>query len=156
MNADLLRDLINKRLTLNWLIQGAAQHAGLTFHHLVADEIVSLDPRLLRLYDQFALIILLQYWHVDSALLLGGWPPWFWWRARRTRRHPFFAHPLLSSFGGMLATAVKKRALERSKEKGVTNLPILFSFQAFFVLLRLHALECNYRIKLMELAKEAT
>ena len=33
-----LRGEINKRLTLNWLIQGAAQHAGMTFHHLVRDD----------------------------------------------------------------------------------------------------------------------
>jgi hypothetical protein len=156
MNDELLRDEINKRLTLNWLIQGAAQHAGMTFHHLVADELNSLDPRLLRLYDQFALVILMQYWHVDSALVLGTWPPWFWRHARSKRSHPFFSHPLLSSFGGTLAAAVKKRALERCKDKGVTSLPILFPFQSLFVLLRLHALEAHYRFKLIALAKKAT
>ena len=44
MNDGGLRDEINKRLTLNWLIQGAAQHAGMTFHHLVRDELDALDP----------------------------------------------------------------------------------------------------------------
>ena len=39
MNEQALRDQINKRLTLNWLIQGAAQHAGMTSHHLVRDEL---------------------------------------------------------------------------------------------------------------------
>ena len=32
VNDTAVRDEINKRLTLNWLIQGAAQHAGMTFH----------------------------------------------------------------------------------------------------------------------------
>src|SRR5713226_5274533 len=88
---------IQKRLTLNWLIQGAAQHAGMTFHHLVRDELDALDPRLLLLYDQYALINLLQYWHAEGALLLG-WPPRFWRSAASDPRHPFFAHPLLSRF----------------------------------------------------------
>ena len=72
MNDQELRDEINKRMTLNWLIQGAAQHAGMTFHHLVRDELSALDPQLLRLYDQFSLINLLQYWHLSAAILLGS------------------------------------------------------------------------------------
>lgn len=67
---EVLRGEIEKRLTLNWLIQGAAQHAGMTCHHLVRDELNALNPRLLRLYDQCALLGLLQYWHRDSILLL--------------------------------------------------------------------------------------
>src|SRR3954451_8004211 len=91
MSEGLLRDEINKRLTLNWLIQGAAQHAGMTLHHLVRDEINAIDPRLIRLYDQYALINLLQYWQFEGALLLG-WPPRFWRRASSRKRHPFFGH----------------------------------------------------------------
>ncbi|MEJ0088566.1 MAG: hypothetical protein WDM80_02220 [Limisphaerales bacterium] len=37
---------IQKRFTLNWLIQGAAQHAGMTFHHLVRDELDALESGL--------------------------------------------------------------------------------------------------------------
>src|ERR1700678_256811 len=118
MSDDTLRDEINKRLTLNWLIQGAAQHAGMTFHHLVSDQLNTLDPRLLRLYDQYALINLLQYWHAD-AIMIFGWPPRFWRRAASKRGHPFFTHPLLSKFGGMLASAGKQRAKVRCKEKGL-------------------------------------
>src|ERR1051326_9573728 len=88
---------IQKRLTLNWLIQGAAQHAGMTFHHLVRDELNALEPGLLRLYDQYALINLLQYWQPDAAILLG-WPPRFWKRAKTKPSHPFFDHPLLSKY----------------------------------------------------------
>src|SRR5258708_9368978 len=106
MSNEVLQDEIQKRLTLNWLIQGAAQHAGVTFHHLVRNELDALDPRLLRLYDQYALINLLQYWHVDSVLLLG-WPPRFWRRARSKPGHPFFGHPLLSHYAGMLAASAR-------------------------------------------------
>src|SRR6266851_1045136 len=77
-----LRGEINKRLTLNWLIQGAAQHAGMTFHHLVRDELDALDTGLLQLYDQYALINLLQYWRAQATLVLG-WPPRFWRRPQQ-------------------------------------------------------------------------
>src|SRR5438128_9638939 len=102
MTDDELRGEINKRLTLNWLIQGAAQHAGMTFHHLVRDELNALDPKLLRLYDQYALINLLQYWQPEAKMLLGS-PSRFWKRATHETKHPFFGHPLLSKYGGMLA-----------------------------------------------------
>src|SRR4051794_19419385 len=108
---------IQKRFTLNWLIQGAAQHAGMTSHHLARDELNAIDPRLLRFYDQYALINLLQYWRRDAILLLG-WPPRFWRRAATKRSHPFFGHAPLSKYGGMLAEAGRQRALERWKEKG--------------------------------------
>jgi hypothetical protein len=154
MSADELRGEINKRLTLNWLIQGAAQHAGMTFHHLVRDELDALDPRLLLLYDQYALINLLQYWRAEGALLLG-WPPRFWRRAGSDSRHPFFAHPLLSRFGGKLAAEARRRAQDRCKEKRLTRLPIFFLFQATYLISRLQALEAPHRPQLVELAKKS-
>jgi hypothetical protein len=155
MSDEVLLDEINKRLTLNWLIQGAAQHAGMTFHHLVRDELDALDPRLLLLYDQYALINLLQYWQVEGALLLG-WPTRFWRRAASNPRHPFFGHPVLSRFGGMLAAAARRRALDRCKEKGVTRFPVLFSFQTLNLVAGLEAMEAPHRPKLVELAKKST
>jgi hypothetical protein len=144
---------IQKRHTLNWLIQGAAQHAGMTFHHIVRDELNGLDPRLLRLYDQYALVNLLQYWQVDGAILLG-WPPRFWRNASTKQQHPFFGHPLLSKYGGMLAEAGRQKALERCKEKGLTRLPFVFSFQAQYIVQRLRILESPHRGRLVHLAKE--
>ena len=143
---------IQKRLTLNWLIQGAAQHAGMTFHHLVRDELNALEPRLLQLYDQYALINLLQYWRAQASLVLG-WPPRFWRQAASECSHPFFGHLLLSKYGGMLAEAGRQRALERCKEKAVTCLPFALSFQTASLVLRLRALEAPHRPRLVQLAK---
>ena len=155
MSDDALRSEMNKRFTLNWLIQGAAQQAGMTFHHLVRDELDALDPGLVRSYDQYALINLLQYWNID-AVLIFGWPPRFWRRAASKSRHPFFSHPLLSKFGGMLAAAGRQRAIDRCKEKGVTRKPILFSLQVTSLVYRLRVLETPHRLRLIELAKNAT
>lgn len=143
---------IQKRHTLNWLIQGASQHAGMTLHHLVRDELNAFDIGLLRRYDQFALLVFLQYWRGLSVLMVG-WPPRFWKRAASDPTHPFFRHPLLSKYGGMLAEAAKRRALERCKEKGVWALPLMFSFKAVSLLKQLRALEFPHKPRLLQLAK---
>jgi len=143
---------IQKRLTLNWLIQGAAQHAGMTFHHLVRDELNALDPKLLHFYDQYALINLLQYWQVEAKLLLGS-PKLFWRRSATQRDHLFYGHPLLSKYGGMLAEISRQRGFERCKEKGFTRFPVAFSFQALFVIQHLKKLEEPHRVELAQLAK---
>src|SRR5262245_7438675 len=155
MNEAALRDEIHKRLTLNWLIQGASEHAGMTFHHLVRDELNALEPKLLRLYDQFALLGLLQYWRRDSILLFG-WPPRFWKQAASKRDHPFFGHLLLSKYGGMLAQTNKERAVARCKEKGLSRLPLAFSVHTVLCITRMHGLEAPHRERLIQLAKEAT
>ncbi|HQR09451.1 MAG TPA: hypothetical protein PLN21_21695, partial [Gemmatales bacterium] len=150
-----LRGEINKRLTLNWLIQGAAQHAGMTAHHLVRDELTAIHPKLLRLNDQCALINILQYWSMDAVLLLG-WPPRFWRRAATKPNHPFFGHRLLSRHGGMLAAAARQRAIERSKEKGLSLVPFLYAFQAMQIIVQLKMLEASHKSDLVELAKKTT
>ncbi len=153
MSTAALQGEIHKRFTLNWMIQGAAQHAGMTFHHLVRDELNALDPRLVRLYDQYALINLLQYWQPDVSVVFGS-PSRFWRQAASDHSHPFFGHPLLPKYGGMLAEEGRKRALERCKEKGLSRLPFAFSFHAVFLIGRLRALEAPHRPRLVQLAKQ--
>jgi hypothetical protein len=155
MNDTEVRDEINKRLTLNWLIQGAAQHAGMTFHHLVRDELNSIHPKLLRLYDQYALINLLQYWRFEAVALLGR-PTRFWKCAASKPSHPFFGHPLLSRHGEALAAAAKHRAVERAREKGLVQVPILFAFQTVYVINRLRMIEADHRQELIALARKTT
>jgi hypothetical protein len=146
---------IQKRHTLNWLIQGASQHAGITFHHLIRDDLDALDPQLLRCYDHFALLGLLQYWRGVCVLMIG-WPPRFWNHAASDPAHPFYRHPLLSKYGGMLAEAAKDRALARCKEKRLSAGPFSLDFQALSLLKRLHRLESPYRPRLLQLAKRTT
>jgi hypothetical protein len=138
---------IQKRHTLNWLIQGAAQHAGMTFHHLVRDELNALDPGLLPYYDQYALINLLQYWHPHTRSLFGQ-PTQFWQEAAVKPDHPFYDHPLLSRYGGMLAETGKQRGFARWREKGFP--PVI---RIMDVVNNLKTLEAPHRPRLVELAK---
>ena len=152
---DELLDLINKRMTLNLLIQGSAQHAFLTSHHLVREELCAIDPDLLLLYDKFALAAFIQYWR-GASVLVSGLPGPFWKRAKRRRRHPFYRHPLLSRYGGTLAAASKKRAIERCREKGVARFPGAFSFHLLYLLNRVMYKEFKHQPALIELAKRTT
>ena len=86
-SADHLLDEINKRLTLNLLIQGSAQHAFLTSHYLVRDELAAINPELIRLYDQIALAGFVQYWFCENYVLMG-WPDRFWRRTSRPKHQP--------------------------------------------------------------------
>ena len=155
MSAVELRAEINKRLTLNWLIQGAAQHAGMTAHYVVRDELDAIHPELVRLYDLNALTNLFQYWSPDAVLLLGS-PTRFWKRAASSPKHPFFHHPVLSRHGATLAATARKRAVERALEKGISGSPSLIPRKVSRELARLRAIEAPYTEELIELAKRAT
>lgn len=140
MNPDAIQAEIEKRFTLNWLIQGASQHVGMTLHHLINDELTEIHPRLPHWYDQLALINQLQWWRPLPTLLFG-WPPRYWRRAKRSRRHPFFNHPLLAKFGGALAQASRRRALERARLKGIWRWPTTFSIQTAALIMRTQHVE---------------
>lgn len=152
-NEHLLEE-INKRLTLNLLIQGSAQHAFLTSHYLVRDELTAINPDLLRLYDQIALGGVVQYWCSEFVLTIG-WPDRYWRRARRPR-HPFSRHPLLLRHGLSLAQAAKERAYERCQSKRVSRIPLVFSLQFMKRILQTKFKEARHKRALVDLAKRAT
>ncbi|MPN14084.1 hypothetical protein SDC9_161410 [bioreactor metagenome] len=85
-------------------------------------------------------------------LLLGS-PKRFWSRAAKQEDHPFYGHPLLSNYGGILAETSRQRGLARCKEKGFTRIPIAFTFQTIWVVHRLSILEEPHRLKLAQLGK---
>lgn len=145
---------IHKRLTLNWLIHGASQHAGLTLHHLIRDQLNALDSKLVQKYDEFALIMLLQYWRPLSMLVMGR-PQRFWHRALSDSSHPFFGHPLLGTYGGMLAEASRQKAVKRCREKGYAISQLSAFFKVRMMVRRIRDREMRVRPELVWLAKQA-
>jgi len=148
---DELSRQIDKRRTLNLLIQGSAAHSFLTAHHLVADELEAIRPGLTRLYDRFVIAGHLNYWSGDLPLV-HGFSFWFWRRAHRPR-HPFFGHRLLAEHGGDLAGASKRYLLERGRTKSVATIPGIHYFQMVGLFLRVLWVERNISAPLEELAK---
>lgn len=148
-----VRDEINKRLTINWLIQGAAVHAGRTIHHLVREELEACSPALPGLYDRFGVAMQLQYWRGEFALhtAIG--------RLFRTifrRSHdPVPGHVLSARYSAELAEAARVRTLDRAKEKRVTRWPVLFSFYILYLLHRLNWAERQRAPALQQLARKA-
>ena len=150
---DSLREEINRRLTLNLLIQGCAEHAFLTSHYIVRDELAAIDPRLLGLYDRFAVYGRLQYWTLFGRLIFGS-PRRFWKRATTDAAHPFHLHPILSRHGAALAEASRAWAIERGRAKGISRLRVP-SLSMSWLLIRVLSKEARHRRQLESLAIRA-
>jgi hypothetical protein len=145
---------INKRLTLNLLIQGAAAHTFITAHHLIARELEEIRPGLVRVYDTTVPALHLNYWIGDIAIFYGWWR-WFWWRTGR-RSHPFHRHPLLARHGGELARAGKRHLASRAWKKGVLPAPPIHYAQMIYLLIRMTRAERGHQRELAAAAKRAT
>ncbi|MFK7769411.1 MAG: hypothetical protein AB8B55_19495 [Mariniblastus sp.] len=112
-----VRHLINKRLTLNILIQGAATHAFLTAHHSVRTEMNLLDTGLIPLYDKFNTCNNLAYWR-GAIIIVAGRTMKFWKTLHRPT-HPFYRHRFLRRHGRQLAIDAFNSAKNRCREKGL-------------------------------------
>ncbi len=145
---------INKRLTLNLLIQGAATHSHLTLHHLVKDELDAIDSDLVELYDKVAVSGFLANWYGDLVLLCGR-PKRFWRRTHR-RGHPFARHALLATHGGTLAEASRRHAVARAHEKGAATTPGMHYLQLVRLVIQVFQIEADHTDTLEELAKQVT
>ena len=108
------RLIVNKRLTLNLLIQGSATHAYWAAHHLVADELNQLNPILLPTYEHMMLRARLGYWVGGIPMIMGS-PIKFWKRIVETG-HEFGFHPFFVRHGYDLAQRTRKDVKRRCKE----------------------------------------
>ena len=151
MSEETLRDEIHKRHTLNWLIPGRSPKARRDdFPSLrLRDELNALNPKLVRLYDQYALINLLQYWQPDVVALFGS-PSHFWKRASKNPKHPFYGH-LLLEICLECSPHLAGNALERCGEKGVTRIPFAF-IRSLLLSVTCASVE-RYRVSACETAK---
>ena len=87
------RQIVNKRLTLNLLIQGAAVHGHWAAHRLVDKELAAINPKLFPIYDEMLMRSRLGYWLGGIPSIMGN-PTKFWWKIRQDG-HEFGFHPFL-------------------------------------------------------------
>lgn len=145
-----LRGQINKRLTLNLLIQGAAAHTFVTASHLVQEELEAIRPGLTLLYDRFAIGGQLNYCIGDNALIFGrpnrfwGFSPW--------PQKPFRDHLLLATHGNRLAREETRHLRELGRAKGVSGTPVISWFQFLRMLITVLHVEQNDQRRLERLA----
>lgn len=150
---DELRQEINKRLTLNLLIQGAASHAFLTAHHLVKDELEAIRPGLTRLYDRMTISGHLSYWIGDGPMLYGR--PGKFWRRTHRKKHPFHRHRLLAEHGRELSRAAKRYLTSRSWQKRVVPVPGIHYVQLLGLMGRVACAERGHKQRLTQLVKQS-
>jgi len=148
-----LLDEINKRLTLNLLIQGSASHNCLTAHHLVADELNAIDPKLLPMYDKTTIGMFTNMWRGEMVLIFGR-PSRFWRRITKPN-HPFHRHPLMARHGAELAQGTKRFVFDRAKRKRACRIPIIVSFHLVCMVYKLMYKERRHKWNLEQLAKKA-
>ena len=65
-----IKDLINKRILINSIIQGASIHAFYTMHHLVKNELDEISPELIKLYDEISVGTVFSYWKIDYSAIV--------------------------------------------------------------------------------------
>jgi hypothetical protein len=141
---------INKRLTLNLLIQGAAAHMFVTASHLVQDELEQIRPGLTRLYDRFAISGQLNYCIGDNALVFGR--PNRRWGFSRTPQEPFRDHLLMATYGNRLAIEETRHLRKLGKPKRVIGLPVLHWCQFMVLVCKVLWIERGHSLRLTQLA----
>jgi hypothetical protein len=146
------RHLVNKRLTMNILIQGAASHAHLSAHYLVRAELDEINTELVPLYDRSIAGATYAYWRGFLSLIMGR-SNRFWGRMNRPS-HPFFYHRFLRRHGRTLADEAFKTAKARCQEKGVPTGMYRHEFAIMKDILQTVELEREHRPRLEELAKQ--
>jgi hypothetical protein len=155
-----LRAEVNKRMTMNMFIQGAAWQACLTGHHLIQNELNELSPVCneeitnTEFYDRFATAVLIGQWNSEIAFY-NGISSFFWNRVGNGTTD-FCHHPLLVKHGKRLAKICKRKVLKRCREKGVWGQPVALSFHTAALLQRCREFENVNRFTLEDLATEVT
>lgn len=67
-----LKDQINKRILLNTIIQGSSIHSFYTLHHFVKDDLDTVNPELVPLYDTFAAGSARSHYSVDYSAMVAN------------------------------------------------------------------------------------
>ncbi len=147
------RGIVNKRLSLNLLIQGAATHAYLTAHHLVSDGLNELDSELLPTYEQMLLRARLGYWVGGIPMIMGS-PTKFWKRIVKNG-HEFGFHPFFVKHGFRLATETKADVMSRCRDAQISTNGVRNEVASAKLYLQLVAIEAPHIESLQKLAKVA-
>ena len=141
---------INKRLTLNLLIQGAAAHTFLTASHLVRDELESISPGIVRRFDRFAIGGMLNYLIGDPILFAGR--PNRWGGFSRSPQTCLSRHRLMATHGNRLATESYRYLAALGRRKGVVAVPGIHYVQFTAMLIGAITKDTAHRRELERLA----
>lgn len=143
----------NKRMILNFLIQGSAAHTFISASHLVKHELEELHPGLTLLYDRFALSGQLNYLNGDIALTSGRPRGWWGWSPRVQK--PLRGSPFLRKYAHQLAMEELRHLKALAKKKDIRTFPVIHWFQLMKLLGQVTSIESGKQHRLELLAIEA-
>ena len=146
------RQIVNKRLTLNLLIQGAAVHGHWAAHRFAKQTLDEIEPRLFSIYDEMLIRSRLGYWLGGIPALMGN-PIKFWWQMRQDG-HEFGFHPFLVKHGFEIAQQTKREVFARCRAAGVPLDGLLNEMRGFQVYAEVIQTEIEHLQPLEELAKD--
>ena len=146
-----LAKAIEKRWTLNMLIQGAASHTFVTAGYLVERELEAIRPGLTRLQVRMGINGQLNYLIGENAILFGRPNRWLGWSSQP---HAAIAdHRFLAPYANQLAGEEVKHLRRLGKNKGVWRTPMFQWVQMFYLFGRVYFQERPHRRQLQALAE---
>lgn len=146
------RRFVNKRLSLNLLIQGAAAHAHWSAHHLVEEALNALAPELFPLYTEMMTRIRLGYWVGGIPSIMGS--PIRFWLQLGDEEHEFSYHPFFLNYGHKLATESRVEAFERCKKGGLSTHALMNELRGLELYQEALTIELPHQVGLVKLAKD--
>ena len=146
------RQIVNKRLTLNMLIQGAAVHGHWAAHRFAKQELDAIEPLLFLVYDEMLMRSRLGYWLGGIPALMGN-PNKFWWKIRQDG-HEFGFHPFLVKHGFKIAQQTKRDVFERCRLAGIAIDGLFNEMHGYQVYADVIEAESTHLEPLEELAKD--
>ena len=142
---------VNKRLTLNLLIQGAASHVFFTAHHLAASRFNRINPEFLNHYDKMIVGMNLGYWVGSIPLLMGN--PVKYFRRLDRPRSPFRHHRFMLEFGQKLAEESREFILGKADESGLSKSGLRNEWLVTKMATTTLDMESNHKYELEEIGK---
>ena len=146
-----IRQQVNKRFTLNLLIQGAAAHTFTSASHIVRDELEQIRPGLTELYDRVAISGGLNYCIGDIAIFFGR--PHRWFGFSKVPQEPLREHSLLAAYGSQLASEETRHLKKIGRSKRVVGIPGVAWCQFMFLMFKTVRIEQGCEQQLTHLAK---
>ncbi|MEM1209364.1 MAG: hypothetical protein AAGI54_08860 [Planctomycetota bacterium] len=149
MTGAAFQGLINKRHTLNALIQGVALCRMLDGHQLVHREMEHLHPRVYRAYDRLAMLCTYTQWFGKLA-----WPKKGkrFWSTFDDPDHLMHGHRFFARHGGTLARAGEIHVRERLHAHGFRTSYLRFHLQFIKAFCHVAWIECTHEDRLTSLA----
>ncbi|MEM6756974.1 MAG: hypothetical protein AAF586_07390 [Planctomycetota bacterium] len=150
MDGNQLQAEINKRLTLNLLIQGVGEYHILEGYQPVARELKRTRFGLYSLFRLFGDVLSLMQWQLEHFAFTG--PPRRFWSRTHRPDHLFHAFPLLRVHGAQLNAEARRYVGRRCLRWGVPGLPGVYHVISTVLLVVIALAECGVRRRLEELA----